>query len=154
MNVLYWSAELSSAACTHDAWLTTHVCTTWLWLLFPQSHVHVCLLNIRSIELQILHLNRVLVWYSSLQISTWSRSRGKAPGYVTESLCDLPKPNYALESHSLFILSTALTTDQQSNQSGSWGRCHVNVPFEASALINQFLNFWCVIFRTHLIRSI
>ena len=38
-----------------------------------------------------LYLNRVLVLFSSGRVSAWSKSRGRAPGYVTISLCYIPK---------------------------------------------------------------
>ena len=74
---------------------TTHAqCIAWLT-------VYDC--SIRSIELHTLHLNIGMVLFS------WrSRTRGKAPGYVTiqtESFCDIFKLNYALESQCLFTLS-------------------------------------------------
>ena len=78
------------------------------------------------------------------RVSAWSRSRGKAPGYVTiqtESFCDIPKLNYALESHCLFTLSLhwQLTSEAQNgNQSCSWGtcRCHTSIDWQ------QLLHCW------------
>ena len=88
MNAL--ECRTLTATCMHDS------------CVYSMAHC-VCLFNIRSIELHTLHLNMVMVEsVHDLGVG------GRAPGYVTiqtESFCDIPKLNYALESHCLFTLS-------------------------------------------------
>jgi hypothetical protein len=97
-------------------WRST--CIAWL------NVYAVCLLNIRSIEQLLhystytLHLNRVTVLVLfSFELVDMSLYKLK-PLWI----CDMPKLNYALQSHCLFTLPL--------HWQCSWGRCHVNTDWQ------------------------
>ena len=98
-----------TATCMHNiiAWLT--LC---MFMQYQQS-------GVRSIELHTLHLNRVLVYLHLnrvLILESVIYELGKAPGYVTKSLCDILQLNYALECTTLFTLSQYIDIAQSGNQ--------------------------------------
>ena len=70
------------ATCMHELCVCIYNTIAWLTAC-------VCLFNIMSIELYTLHLNRVLVLFSSESVEyekdTWLCH------YITESLCDISK---------------------------------------------------------------
>ena len=68
-----------TATCMHDS----STCRSIACL----NVYNICLLNIRSIELDTYPAPEVLL-FSSESVHDIARRRGKAPVYVTESLCD------------------------------------------------------------------
>ena len=121
---MHWSAEPSLL---HVRRLRAS-CIAWLWLFISLNLiVYACSISgvlnymyqgYKPCTWTGLWQGRVR-WYISLQVSVWSKCRGKAPGYVTiyklkDSVMYLNGIVHL--SCCLFTLSIALTTDQQSTE--------------------------------------